>query len=54
MKNFITINENGEKNDSVYYLTMYLHEANSFFVKDKPDISLSFSVFTKIKSKMSF
>ena len=44
----------GEKNDRVYYRTMYLHEANSFFVKDKPDISLSFSVFTKIKSKMSF
>ena len=54
MKNFITINENGEKNDRVYYRTMYLHEANSFFVTDKPDISLSFSVFTKIKSKMSF
>ena len=44
----------GKKNDRVYYRTMYLHEANSFFVKDKPDISLSFSVFTKIKSKMSF
>lgn len=44
----------GRKNDSVYYLAMYWHEANSFFVKDNPDISLSFSVLTKFKSKMSF
>ena len=66
MKDFITIHKNEKKNQKKqkqqqqqqqlfkHYLIMNLHEAYSLFVITNPDISISFSVFAKLRPKYFF
>ena len=69
MKDFITIHKNEKKTQKKkkkkkqqqqqqqffkHNLIMNLHEAYSLFVITNPDISISFSVFAKLRPKIFF